>query len=93
MHAGDAFKMRKVPADTDYVIIGSGMGGLYCGALLAKAGKKVVVLEQHYVSGGCTHTFEDRGYEFDTGLHYVGRIEKYKALLDLVSGGGRSVNW
>lgn len=34
---------------------------------------------------GCTHAFEDQGYEFDTGLHYVGRIEKYKPLLDLVS--------
>jgi phytoene dehydrogenase-like protein len=25
------------------------------------------VLEQHYIAGGCTHAFEDKGYEFDTG--------------------------
>ena len=30
------------------------------------------VLEQHDVIGGSTHTFEDKGYEFDVGLHYVG---------------------
>eukprot|EP00966_Prymnesium_polylepis_P296908 6859400-Prymnesium_polylepis.1 len=74
-------------------MIGSGIGSLYCAGLLARAGFKVVVLEQHYVAGGCTHSFEDHGYEFDTGLHYVGRIEKYKVLLDLVSAKGKEVEW
>ena len=37
----------------DAVIIGSGLGGLTCGATLAKAGKKVLVLEQHNLIGGC----------------------------------------
>ena len=70
------------------------MDSLYCAALLAKTGKRVVVLEQHYVAGGCTHAFHDQGYEFDTGLHYVGRMEKYKELLDLVTGrGARCVEW
>jgi hypothetical protein len=89
----DAFKQRKVPEDVDFVMIGSGIGSLYCAGLLARAGFKVVVLEQHYVAGGCTHSFEDHGYEFDTGLHYVGRIEKYKVLLDLVSAKGKEVEW
>ena len=44
-------------------------------------------IEQHYVAGGCTHVFQDKGYEFDTGLHYVGRGSKYGALLDLMSTG------
>ena len=49
---------------------------------------------QHYVAGGCTHAFHDGGFEFDTGLHYVGRIEKYKMLLDLVSGrDAKKVEW
>lgn len=89
----DAFKKRKVPADIDFVFIGSGIGSLFAAALLAKAGYRVVVLEQHYVTGGCTHSFEDHGYEFDTGLHYVGRVEKYKQLLDLVSARGKEVEW
>jgi hypothetical protein len=37
-----------------------------------QVGKRVLVLEQHDVAGGSTHTFEDRGFEFDTGLHYIG---------------------
>lgn len=81
----DAFRAKKVPEDVDYILIGSGMGSLYTAGLLARAGKKVVVLEQHYVAGGCTHSFEEKGYEFDTGLHYVGRVEKYKTLFDLVT--------
>ena len=87
-----AYLPNRVPDDVDYYIIGSGMGSLYCAALLAKSGKKCVVLEQHYVAGGCTHSFHDGGYEFDTGLHYVGRIEKYEELVDFVSTGSK-VKW
>ena len=56
----------------DAVVIGSGIGGLTTAALLAKEGQVVLVLEQHDTAGGCTHTFVDRGFEFDTGVHYVG---------------------
>ena len=90
----DPFREKKLPPDIDYVIIGSGMGSMYCAALLSKAGKRVVLLEQHYVAGGCTHSFLDQGFEFDTGLHYVGRMEKYKTLLDLVTGrDAKKVEW
>jgi hypothetical protein len=30
---------------------------------------------QHDRAGGCLHTFEEGGYEFDTGLHYVSGIK------------------
>jgi all-trans-retinol 13,14-reductase len=68
------------------------MGSMYTAALLAKAGYVCVVLEQHYVAGGCTHSFHDGAFEFDTGLHYVGRMEKYKTLFDMVSTGS-TVEW
>jgi hypothetical protein len=44
----------------DYIIVGSGLGGLTCASLLAKAGNRVLVLEQHDIAGGATHTFEDK---------------------------------
>lgn len=37
--------------ETDYVVIGSGIGGLCCGALLARYGHKVTVVESHYLPG------------------------------------------
>jgi all-trans-retinol 13,14-reductase len=48
------------------------MGGLTTGALLSRAGKRVLILEQHDIIGGCTHTFVEKGFEFDTGVHYLG---------------------
>lgn len=65
------FKADKVPENLDTVIIGSGIGGLSVGALLARAGKKVLVLEQHDQAGGCCHTFHDKGFEFDTGTDII----------------------
>ena len=81
----NGFSKRKIPEDIDTIIIGSGIGGLTCAGLLTKVGKKVLVLEQHYLAGGCTHNFEDKGFEFDTGVHYIGNITKRKKILDLIS--------
>ena len=56
----------------DGIVIGSGIGGLSVAALLAREGKKILVLEQHYIAGGYTHVFKRGGYEWDVGLHYIG---------------------
>jgi len=70
------FAAKRLPTSIDVIIIGSGIGGLACAATLAKSGVKCVVLEQHDVAGGSTHTYESTAngvtVEFDTGLHYVG---------------------
>lgn len=58
----------------DDIVIGSGMGGMTTAALLAKLGRRVLVLEQHYVPGGFTHTFKRPGYEWDVGVHAVGEV-------------------
>lgn len=81
----DGFSKKKVPEDLDAIIIGSGIGGLACGAMLSRAGKRVLVVEQHYIAGGSTHVFDEAGVEFDTGVHYIGNIEKRKKYLDLIT--------
>lgn len=58
----------------DALVIGSGMGGMTTAACLAKLGKRVLVLEQHYLPGGFTHTFTRKGYTWDVGVHAVGEV-------------------
>ncbi|MBU0503878.1 MAG: NAD(P)/FAD-dependent oxidoreductase [Candidatus Omnitrophota bacterium] len=60
----------------DVIIIGAGIGGLTCGCYLAKAGLKVLIVEQHYKAGGYCTSFERQGYKFDVGVHYFGGIKK-----------------
>jgi phytoene dehydrogenase-like protein len=52
---------------TDVVVIGSGIGGLSCGALLARYGLDVIVCESHTLPGGAAHGFERDGFIFDSG--------------------------
>ena len=54
------------------IIIGSGLGGLSCGVILAKNGYHVTVLEQSPQIGGCLQCFNRRGAKFETGMHFVG---------------------
>lgn len=60
----------------DVVIIGAGIGGLVCGCYLAKAGLKVLIVEQQDKPGGYCTSFEREGYRFDVGVHYLGGIKK-----------------
>ncbi|XP_019901847.1 inactive all-trans-retinol 13,14-reductase isoform X2 [Esox lucius] len=74
------FSVNKVPQNLDAIVIGSGIGGLTVAATMAKVGKKVLVLEQHDQSGGCCHTYVDKGFEFDVGLHYIGQLHENSLL-------------
>ena len=60
----------------DTIIIGSGAGGLASAICLAKAGQKVLVLEQHYVPGGWCHSFHLNGQRFSPGVHYIGLVDE-----------------
>ena len=55
----------------DYVILGAGLGGLSAAACLTRQGYRVAVLEQHYLPGGCCHTFDYGDYSFCADVHYI----------------------
>ncbi|WP_224995958.1 NAD(P)/FAD-dependent oxidoreductase [Cesiribacter sp. SM1] len=60
----------------DVIIIGSGLGGLECGVILSREGYKVLVLEKNKQIGGNLQTFSRDKCIFDTGIHYIGGLEK-----------------
>ncbi|MFH7014195.1 phytoene desaturase family protein [Flavobacterium sp. FlaQc-52] len=72
----------------DAIIIGSGVGGLATGICLARAGQKVLILEQHYVPGGWSHSFTLNGQRFSPGVHYVGLLEEGASTNELYRGLG-----
>jgi len=67
----------------DIVIIGSGLGGLECGYILAKHGYRVCVLEKEAHAGGCMQSYRRKGVALDTGLHYVGGLAPGNSLYPL----------
>lgn len=80
-----------LPESSDVVVIGSGIGGLCCACIAARYGYSVTVLESHTIPGGCAHSFERGGYEFDSGPSFFAGIGKdstsnnaLKQILDLV---------
>jgi all-trans-retinol 13,14-reductase len=81
MKLGRSYKQHGIPnpcaGGWDAIVIGSGMGGLACAAMLARhAGQRVLVLERHYTAGGFTHMFHRPGYEWDVGVHYIGEVQR-----------------
>lgn len=64
----------------DIVVIGSGLGGLSTALILAINGYKVCVLEKNNQIGGTLQTFSRKGCCYDTGLHYLGSLDKGQIL-------------
>jgi len=74
LRIGTRYRATRVAERYDAIVIGSGIGGMTTAALMSKAGKKVLVLEQHYTAGGYTHSYSRNGYEWDVGVHYIGEM-------------------
>lgn len=53
-------------------MIGGGLGGLVTGAMFAKEGYRVTVLEKNAIAGGGLQCFKRRGVVFETGMHILG---------------------
>jgi all-trans-retinol 13,14-reductase len=60
--------------DYDVAIIGSGLGGLVCGAVLSMHGYKVGIFEKNRQIGGCLQTYARDKTIIDTGVHYIGGL-------------------
>jgi phytoene dehydrogenase-like protein len=56
---------------TDVAIVGAGPAGLVCAALVAHAGKRVVLVERERTLGGRSRHWRYRGHEIGLGSHLV----------------------
>ena len=59
----------------EVVVIGAGVGGLTAGALLARAGKSVLVVEAEQRPGGHARALRDGPYTFDPAVHLINACE------------------
>jgi len=60
----------------DVVILGAGLGGMLCAALLSREGMRVAVIEQNKQVGGCLQTFSFDKKIFDSCVHYIGAMDE-----------------
>ncbi len=67
----------------DVVIIGSGIGGLVCGCILSMEGFSVCIVEKNKQIGGCLQTYSRDKVIFDSGVHYLGGLEKGQNLYQI----------
>ncbi|MDJ0630021.1 MAG: NAD(P)/FAD-dependent oxidoreductase [Rhodobacter sp.] len=81
--------MTDAERDTwDVIVIGSGMGGMAAAASLSRVGNKVLLLEQHQMLGGLTHSFSRDGFTWDVGMHYLSELapeDRMREVLDWLS--------
>src|SRR5208337_5100424 len=87
-----SYKQAQLAEQWDAIVIGSGIGGLTAAAMLSvHGGKRVLVLERHYVAGGFTHSFHRPGYEWDVCVHYIGQVQDpaspVRTVFDHLTGG------
>lgn len=64
--------MDKPDLKYDDLVVGSGISGMTMALLLAKAGRKVLLIEKQSAIGGCMRRFKCKGIPFDTGFHFTG---------------------
>lgn len=58
------------------LVIGGGLGGLFTGAILAKEGFKVTVVEKNRIIGGGLQSFKRWGLSYETGMHILGGLRE-----------------
>jgi len=80
------------PASADVVVVGGGLAGLTAAAVIAQAGRRVVVREKRGVLGGNARSVNDDGFTFNQGPHALyrgGAGERVLTALGLGISGGQ----
>lgn len=67
----------------DFIIVGSGIGGLLSAVILAMEGNSVLVLEKNHQIGGNLQVFSRDKRIFDTGVHYIGSLDEGENLYQI----------
>ena len=67
----------------DVLIIGTGMGGLVCGNILSREGYSVCMVEKNKQIGGCLQIYVRDKVIFDSGVHYIGALDKGQNLYQI----------
>lgn len=62
------------------LIIGSGIGGLSTGIILARQGFEVTILEKNHHPGGLMRSYTREGIDCPVGVHYLGSLDKGQIL-------------
>lgn len=71
------------PKKYDVIVIGSGLGAMAAAARLSKKGRKVLIMEHHFIPGGCATAFgrkspnTGKNYKFDVALHEIEGLDKH----------------
>jgi phytoene dehydrogenase-like protein len=66
----------------DVIVVGAGFGGISAGALLAKAGRRVLVVDRQDGPGGYAHSFRRGPYTIDPAVHVIGQPAFVRNILD-----------
>jgi phytoene dehydrogenase-like protein len=61
--------------DCDDLILGAGAGGLSLALLLARAGRRVILVERSPHPGGALNSFPFQGSQLDAGFHFTGALQ------------------
>jgi phytoene dehydrogenase-like protein len=72
------------PREFDAIVIGSGLGGLTAGALCARAGLRILVLERNHVFGGAATVYQHNGLAIEASLHEIDGFDEDDPKLPLI---------